>query len=169
MSPLTPTAVWRISPELVLALDQRLGPPVDSYLNGSQTWLEADGPRGMVLEYRLHPVAGFRLPTGLSHYELWEAVVGALAAGVDPRSLPLGDDGRPLDSLWDGLECFPAYGPDEGEAAVEPAVLATGATDVLGIGPEAAGLVDHEALGDAWERARGGVSILDLLFNQLLA
>src|SRR3954454_15781166 len=44
--PLTPTTVWTISPELVLALDAQLGLPVDSYLNGSQTWLVGDEEAG---------------------------------------------------------------------------------------------------------------------------
>ena len=40
----TATCVWRVDAALVLALDERLGPPVDSYLNGSQTWLADVGP-----------------------------------------------------------------------------------------------------------------------------
>jgi hypothetical protein len=31
-----PACVWRISPELVVALDSALGEPVDTYVNGSQ-------------------------------------------------------------------------------------------------------------------------------------
>ena len=42
--PRVATTVWTISPELVLALDEQLGLPVDSYVNGSQTWLVEDGP-----------------------------------------------------------------------------------------------------------------------------
>ena len=61
----SPTAVWTISPELVLALDEHLGPPVDSYVNGSQTWLVGDEPTtDVTLEFRLHPVAGYRPPAG---------------------------------------------------------------------------------------------------------
>ena len=41
--PRVATTVWTISPELVLALDEQLGLPVDSYVNGSQTWLVEDG------------------------------------------------------------------------------------------------------------------------------
>ena len=72
---LVPTAVWKISPELVLALDEHLGPPVDSYVNGSQTWLvgdeagdhadETDARRRSILEFRLHPVSGYQPPDGL--------------------------------------------------------------------------------------------------------
>ena len=77
-------------------------------MNGSQTWLtEVDD---VTLEWRLHPVAGYRLPKPLSHYDLW-AVTGALRGGVD-TALPLGDEARPLTSLWDGLECFAAFGDD---------------------------------------------------------
>src|SRR2546423_12682596 len=52
----TASAVWRSSAELVLALDERFGPPVDSYVNGSQTWLLDNGPGGVALEWRLIPL-----------------------------------------------------------------------------------------------------------------
>src|SRR5215211_3757181 len=88
----TASAVWRSSPELVLALDEQLGPPVDSYVNGSQTWLLDNGPGGVALEWRLHPVASYRPPTELSHYDLWERVVAQLRAGGDPGALALGEE-----------------------------------------------------------------------------
>jgi hypothetical protein len=75
--------------------------------------------------------------------------------------LKLADETRPLTSLWDGLECYAPY--DD----VEPAVLARRATEVLGRAPDRTGLVDHEGVGDAWERANGGVSIIALLLEQL--
>jgi hypothetical protein len=155
------TTVWRIRPEVVLALNDRLGPPVDSYLNGSQTWF-TEGPGGSALEWRLHPVAGYRLPGGLSHYDLWDGVIDDLSLGADSAALTLGHDVRPLHSLWDGLECFPAHGED-----LEPAALAAAAFAALGIAPDAAGLVDHELIGDDWERSRGAVSIVALLLEQL--
>lgn len=155
------TTVWGISAELIRALDERLGPPVDSYLNGSQTWFtEADG--GAALEWRLHPTAGYRLARDLSHYDLWESVVGQLAAGADPGAMTLGTETAPLEGLWDGLECFPAHGDE-----LEPATLSAAATAALGRPPDAAGLVDHERIGDAWERTRGAVSIVGLLLEQL--
>ena len=52
------TCVWRASPAVIVALDERFGEPVDAYVNGSQTWLRDDGPGGITLEWRLHPVAG---------------------------------------------------------------------------------------------------------------
>lgn len=158
------TTVWRIRPDLVVAADARLGPPVDSYLNGSQTWFTVISPggAGTELEWRLHPVAGYRLPTGLSHYDLWEAVVHQLSLGADPARLALGADIRPLEGLWDGLECFVARGGD-----LEPATLAAAAGAELGLPPDAAGLVDHDRIGDAWERSRGAVSIVGLLLDQL--
>ena len=161
------TTVWTISPELVLALDERLGTPVDSYVNGSQTWLTGtpdDNPTDgddFGLEWRLHPVAGYRAPQGLSHYDLWEQVVQTLTLGADPHALRLAGETRPLTSLWDGLECYAPY--DD----VEPAVLARRATDVLGRAPDRAGLVDHDLVGDAWEHASGAVSIIALLLEQL--
>jgi hypothetical protein len=155
------TTVWRLSPALIEALDERLGPPVDGYVNGTQTWLTDTGPGGATLEWRLHPVSGFRPPKGVGPYELWDQVTGQLAAGADPSSLPLGEERRPLASLWDGLECFAIDEP------VEPAPLAAAATETLGLPPDACGLVDHERIGNAWERSRGAVSIVALLLEEL--
>lgn len=159
----TATTVWTISPELVVAIDERLGTPVDSYVNGSQTWLVGDEEAGdVVLEFRLHPVAGYRAPEGASHYDVWEQVIAQLTNHHDPHSLRIGEEMRPLASFWDGLECFAAYGDD-----IEPAQLAARATSLLGRAPERVGLVDHEAIADAWEHARGKVSIVSLLLDQL--
>jgi hypothetical protein len=159
----TATSVWTISPDLVGALDEHLGAPVDSYVNGSQTWLtsEEEGT-SIALEFRLHPVAGYQTPTGCSHYDVWETVVSQLANGASAAALPVGDEVRALTGLWEGLECFAAYGDD-----IEPARLAALATEVLGRPPDYAGLVDHAVIGDAWERAHGNVSIVELLREQL--
>jgi hypothetical protein len=154
--------VWRIDPGLVLALDEQLGPPVDSYVNGTQTWLTDDGPGGTTLEWRLHPVARYRAPSGLSHYDLWELVVGALAAANHASSLELGSERRALASIWEGLECFAAYGDE-----IEPAPLAQAATAALGRQADASGLVDHERIGNAWEQAKGAVSIVEMLLSEL--
>jgi hypothetical protein len=159
------SAVWRISRELVLALDERLGAPVDSYVNGTQTWLTDDGPGGATLEWRLHPVAGYRKPEALSHYDLWEQVVAQLAGGRDPGALVLGGPPpRALTSLWDGLEAFAAYGDD-----VEPWILGRACEEALGRPPDAAGLVDHDRVGDTWEHSKGAVSIVALLLDELHA
>ena len=40
-------------------------------------------------------------------------------------------------------------------------------TTALAVAPDRTGLVDHEAIGDAWERANGKVSIIALLISQL--
>lgn len=154
MPTLVSTCVWRIRPELVVTLDRRFGEPVDSYVNGSQVWLRDDGPEGLTLEWRLHPVAGFTPPPGVSTYELLPAVALALAVGdVAPA---------PPEKLWDGLEAFSAYGEE-----VEPAPLATAANTALGIPPDAAGLVDHAAIGVEWETTNGKVSIITALLKQL--
>ena len=156
------TCVWRVEPTLVVSLDAHLGPPVDSYVNGTQTWLSDDGPGGTTLEWRLHPVAGYRPPAGMSHYDLWEQVVGGLSAGADADALALGTEHRALRSIWDGLECFAAYGEE-----IEPAPLAQAATDALERAPDASGLVDHDHIGTVWEQTNGTVSIVDMLLAEL--
>ena len=162
MTPRAPSAVWLVTPALLLALDERLGPPVDSYVNGSQVWLTDDGPGGIGLEWRLHPAPGYSTPAGLSHYDVWETVVAALSAGADPTSLTLGSEVRALGEMWGGLECYPAHGEE-----VEPAPLSSAATAALGVPPERAGLVDHDAVGDEWERSGRETSIVALLLSQL--
>jgi hypothetical protein len=163
MAATDPTTVWRIRPELVLALQARFGAPVDSYVNGSQVWLGPVGPKDIMLELRLHPAAGYELPAGVSHHELWDQVVAALVTGADAESMHLGDEHRALSSLWDGLECYPAYGDP-----CEPAALAAAATEALGgLEPDAVGLVDHGAVGDAWEASDCQVSLLGLVLEQI--
>jgi hypothetical protein len=154
MPRLVSSCVWKASPELVVALDERFGPPVDAYVNGSQVWLRDDGPGGVVLEWRLHPVAGYGRPPGLATEEVFELTAQALAAGADPPA--------PLDTLWDGLEAFAAYGDE-----IEPAVLAAACTEALGRPPDGAGLVDHDRVGDDWEASRGRTSIVAALLEQL--
>ncbi len=154
MSPQVPTCVWKVSAELIVALDERFGPPVDAYVNGSQVWLRDDGPGGATVEWRLHPVAGYRRPSGMGTYEVFDEVSAALGAGSAPVAAP--------ETLWDGLEAFAAYGDE-----VEPAVLAAACTAALGRAPDAAGLADHQGIGDAWERSGGTVSIVAALIEQL--
>lgn len=154
MASLTSTCVWRATPRLVIALDERFGEPTDAYVNGSQVWLRADGPGDITVEWRLHPVPGYRLPPSVGTYEVFSSTALALARDEPPPA--------PLDHLWDGLECFAAYGDD-----VEPAPLAARAADALGIAPDASGIADHAALGDEWERTGGRVSLIDALLRQL--
>ncbi len=161
MRSLTATCIWHVDADLLRALDAQLGQPVDSYVNGTQTWLTDDGPGTTTLEWRLHPAAGFRLPSAMSHYELWDDVLGQLGAS-DAATVQLGGTPRELPSVWGGLECFAAYGDE-----VEPAPLASAAADALGRAPDAHGLVDHDAIGDLWERAPGTVSLADLVLEQL--
>jgi hypothetical protein len=162
---LVATTVWTISPELVVRLDAAFGSPVDSYVNGSQVWLTDDGPGEVTLEWRLHPATGYRLPRGVSHYDLFELVVAALST-EDPTiaaaAITLGNEARPLTALWEGLECFCAYGDD-----IEPQPLAIAAETALGIAPDSFGLVDHEAIGAEFERTGGRTSLIGLLRTQL--
>lgn len=152
--PLVPTCVWGITPVLVVALDERFGEPLDAYVNGSQVWLRDDGPGGITLEWRLHPVPGFRRPAGTGTYDLFPAVALALALGQGPQGQP--------DELWEGLEVFPAHGDE-----TEPSLLRAAATDALGISPDGAGLVDHEVIAADWERQGGRTSIVGALLRQL--
>ena len=156
-----PACVWRISAELVVALDASFGEPVDAYVNGSQTWLRDDGPGGETIEWRLHPVAGYERPVDVGTYEVFGAVALAIGTGATPPAPP--------EQLWEGLEAFPAYvGEGEGgEAPPEPASLAAACTAALGLAPDASGIVDHEPIGAAWEASEGRRSIMDDLFAQL--
>ncbi|MGI8807018.1 MAG: hypothetical protein ACR2KK_04100 [Acidimicrobiales bacterium] len=154
MAERTPTCVWRISAELVIALDARLGEPVDAYVNCSQVWLRDDGPAGEAIEWRLHPVAGYRRPDGLTTEEVFDVVTAALATDEPP---PVA-----LDRLWEGLEAFAAY-DDE----LEPATLAAACGASLGMPPDATGLADHDVIGDQWEQSGGATSIVAALLDQL--
>jgi hypothetical protein len=153
---LTPTCVWRATPALVLALDERFGEPVDAYVNGSQVWIRDDGPGGIAIEWRLHPVPGYERPPTTTTYDVFATVALAVAQGETPPA--------PVELLWDGLEAFAAY-----EDEVEPATLAAALTEALGLAPDAAGLVDHEQVGDDWERSEGRISIVASLLDQLSA
>ncbi|HUV11479.1 MAG TPA: hypothetical protein VMX12_10915 [Acidimicrobiia bacterium] len=178
MTALTSSIVWRVTPALLGALDEHLGSPVDSYVNGTQVWLtpeptsaptERHGSDGeATLEWRLHPAAGFRTPAGCSHHDLWDEAQTAIATLVDAHptgggdAITIGDERRGLTSLWDGLECFPAYGDE-----LEPAALAARARALMPVEPTASGLVDHGRIGKAWERSGGRASIVDMLFEEL--
>jgi len=153
---LVPAALWQARPEVVVALDDLFGEPVDAYVNGSQVWLRDDGPGGVTLEWRLHPVAGYQRPDTVGTYEVFPATALALATGAKPPA--------PLEALWEGLEVFPAYDDD-----IEPQPLAAAAAAALGIAPDASGLVDHETVADAWERSGRATSIVAALFAQLRA
>jgi hypothetical protein len=151
---LTATCVWLATPELIVALDGRFGEPVDAYVNGSQVWLREDGPGGLTLEWRLHPVAGYQRPASVGTYDVFSRTALALGTGAAPPA--------PLERLWQGLEAFSAYAEE-----VEPAPLCAAAVQSLGIAPDASGLVDHEAIGDEWERSAGRTSIIAALIAQL--
>jgi hypothetical protein len=156
MADLVPACVWRVTPELLFALDARFGEPVDSYVNGSQVWLRDDGPGEATLEWRLHPIAGYQKPRGVATHELLEMVIFALRSGDEPPA--------PLDQLWDGLEAFPGFGDE-----TEPALLAQACTTALGIAPDVFGVVDHQRIGDQWEASNGKTSVIAALFEQLQA
>lgn len=151
---LVPSCVWRARPEVVIALDDRFGEPVDAYVNGAQVWIRDDGPGGVALQWRLHPVAHYQRPAGTGTYEVFAAVALALATGATPPA--------PLERLWDGLEAWPLD-----QDPVEPQPLAAAAGEALGIPPDASGLVDHDRIADRWEATEGGVSVIEDLLWQL--
>ncbi len=151
-----PACVWRISDEVVVALDGAFGEPVDAYVNGSQTWLRDYGPSGETIEWRLHPVAGYSRPADLTAHEVFATVALALGVGTPPPRRP--------EDLWEGLEAFPAY--NDG-AELEPAVLVAACTTALGLAPDASGMVDHAPIADEWERRGGAHSIIGSIFEQL--
>jgi hypothetical protein len=153
---LVATCVWMASPQLIVALDDAFGEPHDAYVNGSQVWLLDNGPLGATVEWRLHPVAGFSRPKGIGTYELFDAMSLAFATGAQPPA--------PLERIWDGLECFPAF-----SSTVEPQPLASAATALIGLAPAASGLVDHMSIADRWERSGRATSIVGDLIAQLVS
>jgi hypothetical protein len=152
---LTATCVYRTTPELLIALAEHLGELTDSYVNGSQVWLR-DTSSDVTLEWRLHPVAGYQKPADMETDDVFATTVLALADN-EASDLP-----APIESLWDGLEVFVAFGDD-----VSPALLADLATKTIDMVPTAVGLVDHDVVGAAWEQANGTISIIDALLGQL--
>jgi hypothetical protein len=96
---------------------------------------------------------------------LFDHVLQALAEAAEPATEPLaiGQERRPLAGVWEVLEVFPAFGDD-----VPPERLAAGASEVLGgWAPDAAGVVDHNRLGDLWKGKRGAFSVGEALLDQL--
>jgi hypothetical protein len=149
-------ALWRCTPELVVALDTHLGEPTDTYVNGAQVWLRDDGPRDITLEWRLHPVGGYQRPASTSTTNVFRRVVTAIVDSVDN---PPGD---PV-ALWGGLEVFSAY-----DDALRADELRGCCVALLGIEPDAVGSVNHEPIGDAWEQTSGQFDIFIGLFDALI-
>ena len=92
---LVAAAVWRARPEVIVALDDRFGEPVDAYVNGSQVWLREDGPAGWSSSggCTRSPVTSGRPRTGT--YEVFSATALALATGADAAGSPRPAVGRP--------------------------------------------------------------------------
>lgn len=161
-----PTCLFAVDAELIETLEGTLGPPIDSYLNGWQVWIEPLETLGhspeedVQLEYRLHPPAGFTQPRGLSHHDLWDTVVEQVAAGRD--RLSVGDEERPLAELWVLLEVYPAFGED-----LTPGALRGAAERVLARPALACGQVDHARLGSIWKRTKGAFDLPAALLEEL--
>lgn len=164
MPHLVPVAAYRVDRGLVEALDARLGPPLDSYYNGWQVWLEPAADLGIRLEWRLHPPARFRMPRGVNPHDLFEVVlIGVAGVTDDPaEAFPAGREQRRLADVWEMLEVFPADGDD-----VEPAAVAAAAESALGRAADASGLVDHQRMGEEWKARRGDYSVAEALFAAL--
>ncbi len=169
------TCVYRVDAGLIELLDARLGPPLDSYVRGWQVWLEPNGPGGETLEWRLHPPAAFTMPAGVNPHDLFDLVLQALADAdhpdVEPLPLEAGEAGRggapqlTLRQIWEVLEVFPADGDP-----VDPQALAAATAAALGgRRPDAAGMADHDRLGDVWKGRRGDFSVGAALLETLTA
>jgi hypothetical protein len=164
-APGTPTCAYRVDAALVELLDERLGPPLDSYVMGWQVWLEEHGPGGITLEWRLHPPAGFRMPRGVNAHDLFDVVLQGLSdvEDADSDAFATGKERHTLAEVWEALEVFPAY-----DDPADPAALVEAATAGLGgRRPDNAGHVDHARLGDEWKgsRSRGGFSVGRVLLD----
>lgn len=161
---MTSTCVYRVDAALVELLDERLGPPLDSYVRGWQVWLEPHGPEGETLEWRLHPPAGFRMPRGVNPHDLFEVVLQGLSAADTPdrEDFAAGKERRTLAQTWEVLEVFPTFGDP-----ITADELARIAGEVLGRAPDAAGVVDHERLGDRFKASGGDYSVGQALLAAL--
>ena len=164
-----PTCAYRVDPALVELLDERLGPPLDSYVRGWQVWLLPNGPAAEVLEWRLHPPARFHMPRGVNPHDLFDVVLQGLAeasgAGTEgaDASLQTGRERRVLSELWEVLEVFPAY---TAEVDLDRLVAAV-AGALGGRRPDVAGRADHSRLGDAYKASRGDFSVGRALLDAL--
>jgi len=158
---MTATCIYRVDEDLLELLDQRLGPPLDSYVRGWQVWLEANGPDGMRLEWRLHPPGGFRMPRGVNHHDLFDEVLQELSER-GPDAMRLGGEQRSLGDIWEVLEVFPI------DHDVDPRALAAAVAKAIGGQyPDACGQVDHDQLGTLFTARRGNFSVGQALLEQL--
>jgi hypothetical protein len=154
--PLVASALWLVSSELIVALDEHFGEPIDSYVNGSQVWLRTDGPNDITIEYRLHPIGGYERPKGLRTDEMFAKTALAIATGEGPEAAFV--------SLWEGLEAFVAFA-DEGP--LTPLQLAEIGTHNLGLQPSLFGQVDHEGIAQRWQQSDRLTSIVSELKAQM--
>lgn len=148
------TCVWRLRPEVLVALHERFGAPADTYGNGSQTWLRSDGPDGTPVEWRLHPRPDFTRPAELAVSQVFPLVAGAVARDEEPAIDP--------DRVWSGLEAAWAFDEDLDVTALEAATRAA-----LGLDPDAGGPVDRDALGSEWERSGGRLDVITWILDRL--
>ena len=144
--PRVATTVWTISPELVLALDEHLGLPVDSYVNGSQTWLvRRDGPS----HARVAAASGRRVPRAGRGVALRPLGGGRRAAlGRPPirtRCASATRCGR-SPRCGTGSSATPRTATTSSRSSSRPRRPRSS-----GAPPDRFGLVDHDAIGDAWE------------------
>jgi hypothetical protein len=163
---LVATALWTISSALIVALDELLGEPIDSYVNGSQVWLSPDGPDGVTIEYRLHPIGGYIKPKGMPTDQVFSQVALSLATPEETTETPEATETTPFDflTLWEGLEAFVAF---DDEGPLTPEQLKSIGETVLGIPATAFGMVDHEGIADRWQASDRHTSIVSELRTQL--
>lgn len=156
--PLPTVALWRCTPALISALDAQLGEPTDTYVNGSQVWLRDDGPGDITLEWRLHPVGGYRRPPATSTTNVFRRIAAGLFQPSADEAVAIAVP----ESLWGGLEVFSAYEEPLGAEELRAYCAA-----LLGIEPDGVGTVDHDPIADEWERTAGASDIFSALIRQL--
>ncbi|MGI8574737.1 MAG: hypothetical protein ACR2MA_05215 [Egibacteraceae bacterium] len=161
---MTPSCVFRVDAALIERLDERLGPPLDSYVSGWQVWLEDHGPDGATLEWRLHPPAGFAMPRGVNPHDLFELVLQGISEveAPDTEELELGRERLRLRAVWEVLEIFPTFGDE-----LEPRAVSATVVSAIDRAADAVGYVDHDLLGDLYKGRRGDFSVGEALLAQL--
>ena len=128
--------------------------PSTRYVNGSQTWFTGED---RTLEWRLHPVGRrSRCPRGSRTTTSGSTSSTSSRPAREPDALALGGEtrrARRRSGTASSASPRTATTSSPRRSSRAPPTL-------LGLAPELCGLVDHDKVGDAWERRDGAVSIV---------